>query len=157
MIYWPQSDAACGARSVEDDMERTLVLVKPDAVRRGLIGEVIGRFESRTLQIKALKMLRPTVELVERHYEAHRGKDFFDGVVRFMSSGPVVALVVAGDNAVALVRQMMGGLDPMDAAPGTIRGDLTLSTRENLVHGSDCAENAESEIAIWFEPEEILE
>ena len=137
-------------------MEQTLVLIKPDAVRRGLIGEIIRRFENRTLEIKALKILKPSKQLVEKHYEIHRGKPFFDGVVKFMSSGPVVAMVVSGDNAITLVRQMMGALDPPKAVSGTIRGDFTLSTRENLVHGSDSPESAESEIPIWFAREEIL-
>ncbi len=138
-------------------MEQTLVLIKPDAVSRGLVGEIISRFENRTIEIKALKILRPSRELVERHYEVHRGKPFFESVVEFMSSGTVVAMVLAGDNAIALVRQMMGALDPLKAQPGTIRGDYTLSTRENLVHGSDSPESAENEIAIWFNPEEILD
>jgi len=137
-------------------MERTLVLVKPDAVRRGLIGEIIRRFENRTLEIKALKIVRPSRELVERHYEIHRGKPFFEQTVNFMASGPVVAMVLEGENAIEVVRQMMGALDPLAAQPGSIRGDYALSTRENLVHGSDSVESAESEIRIWFDPEEIL-
>ncbi|MCL6629039.1 MAG: nucleoside-diphosphate kinase [Armatimonadetes bacterium] len=138
-------------------MERTLVLVKPDGVRRGLVGEIIRRFESRTLNIKALKIVKPSRELVERHYEIHRGKPFFEPTVEFMTSGPVVALILEGDNAVSIVRKMMGALDPLKAEPGTIRGDYTLSTRENLVHGSDSVERAEYEIAIWFDPDEILD
>ncbi|MGB9588008.1 MAG: nucleoside-diphosphate kinase [Armatimonadota bacterium] len=138
-------------------MERTLVLVKPDGVRRGLIGEIIRRFESRTLNIKALKIVKPSRELVERHYEIHRGKPFFEPTVEFMTSGPVVALILEGDNAVSIVRKMMGALDPLQAEPGTIRGDYTLSTRENLVHGSDSVERAKDEIAIWFDPDEILD
>lgn len=138
-------------------MEKTLVLIKPDGIKRGLIGEIIRRFENRTLEIKALKIARPSRDLVETHYAAHRGKPFFEGVVGFMSSGPVVAMVVAGDNAIAIVRRMMGALDPLKADPGTIRGDFTLSTRENLVHGSDSPETAEVEIAVWFRPEEILD
>jgi nucleoside-diphosphate kinase len=126
-------------------------------VSRGLIGEIIRRFESRTLEIKALKILKPSRELMERHYEAHRGKPFFEPTVEFMMSGPLVAAVLAGDNAIVAVRHMMGALDPLEAHPGTIRGDLTLSTRENLVHGSDSAETAEKEIAIWFSPDEVLE
>jgi len=137
-------------------MEQTLVLVKPDAVRRGLIGEIIRRFENRTLEIKALKIVRPSRELVERHYEMHRGKPFFEQTVNFMASGPVVAMVLEGENAIEVVRQMMGALDPLAAQPGSIRGDYALSTRENLVHGSDSVESAESEIRIWFDPEEIL-
>jgi len=138
-------------------VERTLVLVKPDGVRRGLVGEIIRRFESRTLNIKALKIVKPSRELVERHYEIHRGKPFFEPTVEFMTSGPVVALILEGDNAVSIVRKMMGALDPLKAEPGTIRGDYTLSTRENLVHGSDSVERAEYEIAIWFDPDEILD
>ncbi len=138
-------------------MERTLVLVKPDGVQRSLVGEIIRRFENRTLKIKALKICIPPRELVERHYEVHRGKPFFEGVVEFMSSGPVVAMVLEGENAIALVRQMMGALDPLSAQPGTIRGDYTLSTKENLVHGSDAIESAEREIAVWFAPDEVLD
>lgn len=138
-------------------MERTLVLIKPDGVRRGLVGEIIRRFESRTLNIKALKIVKPSRELVERHYEVHRGKPFFEATVEFMTSGPVVAAVFEGDNAVSIVRKMMGALDPLQAEPGTIRGDFTLSTRENLVHGSDSVERARDEIAIWFDPDEILD
>ncbi|MHB0998883.1 MAG: nucleoside-diphosphate kinase [Armatimonadota bacterium] len=137
-------------------MEQTLVLIKPDAVSRGLIGEIIRRFENRTLKIRALKILKPSRELVERHYSAHTGKPFFEGVVNFVSSGAVVAMVLEGDNAIPIVRHMMGSLDPLSAMPGTIRGDYTLIERQNLVHGSDSPESAEIEIGIWFKPEEIL-
>lgn len=137
-------------------MEQTLVLIKPDAVSRGLIGEIIGRFETRTLKIKALKIVRPSRELIERHYEVHRGKPFFEPTVEFMTSGPVVAMIIEGENAIAVVREIMGALDPLKAQPGTIRGDYTLSVRENLVHGSDSPESAEREIAVWFTPDEIL-
>ena len=137
-------------------MEQTLVLIKPDAVNRGLIGEIIRRFESRTLKIKALKILNPSKEIIERHYEVHRGKPFFDDVVAFMASGTVVAMVLEGENAIEIVREMMGALEPTEARPGTIRGDFTLSVRENLVHGSDSLESAEREIAIWFGKDEIL-
>lgn len=137
-------------------MEQTLVLIKPDAVRRGLIGEIIRRFESRTLKIKALKIIKPSRELMERHYEVHRGKPFFEPTVEFMSSGPVVAMILEGDDAIAIVRRMMGALKPLDAQPGTIRGDFTLSTQENLVHGSDSVDTAKTEIAVWFAPDEML-
>ena len=136
-------------------MEKTLVLIKPDAVERGLIGEIIRRFENKSLKIAAMKLVKPSRELVERHYEIHRGKPFFEPVINFMSSGIVVAIVLSGDNAISIVRRMMGALDPLEAEPGTIRGDFTLSTRENLVHGSDSIESAEFEIPIWFEPKEI--
>jgi len=138
-------------------MERTLVLIKPDAVGRGLIGEIILRFENRTLKTKALKIMKPSRELVERHYEVHRGRPFFQATVDFMSSGPVVAMVLEGENAIAIVRQMIGALDPLEAQPGTIRGDYTLSPKENLVHGSDSVESAVKEIGIWFSPEDILD
>ena len=138
-------------------MERTLVLVKPDGVSRGLVGEIIRRFENRTLEIKALKIIKPSKEMMEKHYEAHRGKPFFEDVVRFMSSAPVVAVVLEDENAVAIVRRMMGELDPLSAQPGTIRGDYTLRKEENLVHGSDAVESAEREIAVWFTPGEILD
>jgi len=138
-------------------MERTLVLIKPDAVSRGLVGAIIRRFESRTLKIKALKVIKPSKELVERHYEVHRGRPFFEDAVGFMSSGPVVAMVLEGENAIAIVRQMIGALDPLEAQPGTIRADYTFSTKENLVHGSDSIESAVKEIELWFAPEEILD
>ena len=136
-------------------MEQTLVLIKPDGVARGLVGEIIRRFENRTLKIKALKLIRPPRELVERHYDVHRGKPFFDSVVSFMASGPVVAMVLEGEDAVGIVRQMMGALEPLEAQPGTIRGDFTLSIQANLVHGADSLETARKEISIWFEPNEI--
>ncbi len=137
-------------------MERTLVLAKPDAVRRGLVGDIIRRLENRTLRIKALKILQPSKELAERHYEAHRGKPFFEAAVNLIASGPVVAMLLEGENAIAVTRRMIGALDPLEAESGTIRGDYTLSVLENLVHAADSAESAEKEIAIWFQPEEIL-
>lgn len=137
-------------------MERTLVLIKPDGVRRGLTGEILRRFENRMLRMKAMKMLIPSKELVERHYEIHRGKYFFDGVVSYVASGAVVAMVLEGEDAVMIVRLMMGEKEPLSALPGTIRGDYAITVRENLVHGSDSIENAEREIAIWFNTNEIL-
>jgi nucleoside-diphosphate kinase len=140
----------------ERRMDQTLVLVKPDGVRRGLVGEIIRRFENRTLAIKALKILVPERERVEQHYSVHRGKPFFDSVVEFMVSGPVVAMVLEGENAIPIVRNMMGALKPAEAQTGTIRGDYTLSVQENIVHGSDSMESAEREISVWFGKEEIL-
>lgn len=137
-------------------MEQTLVLIKPDAVRRSLIGEIIRRFENRTLKIRALKIVSPSRELIERHYEIHRGKPFFERMVGFMTSGPIVAMILEGDEAITIVRHMMGSLEPLEAQPGTIRGDYSLITKENLVHGADSLESAEREIAVWFAPEEIL-
>lgn len=137
-------------------MEQSLVLIKPDAVNRGLVGEIIRRFENRTLKLKAIKIVRPSRDIIERHYADHKGKPFYDSVVNFMSSGTVVAMVLEGDNAIPVIRQMMGALNPLSAASGTIRGDYTLSNQENLVHGSDSPESAEKEIGIWFSSEEIL-
>jgi nucleoside-diphosphate kinase len=135
--------------------ERTLVLIKPDGVARGVIGVIIERFEQRGLKILALKMLQPTKELAEEHYANHRGKDFFDGVVDFVASGPTVAAVIEGENAIALVRNMIGPLEPEEAMPGTIRGDFTTHVRRNLVHGSDGPECAAREIPIWFHDSEL--
>lgn len=131
-------------------MERTFVMIKPDGVRRKLMGEIIGRLERRNLDIVAVSMLTPTREIAEEHYSAHRGKDFFDATVEFITSGRVVAMVVEGEDAIELVRRTMGALEPVEAAPGSIRGDLTISRRENLIHGSDSAENAAREIRLWF-------
>jgi nucleoside-diphosphate kinase len=131
-------------------MERTFVMVKPDGVRRALVGEIIGRFEQRGLRLVELKLVRPSRELAEEHYGVHRGKPFFEGVVQFITSGPVVAMILEGENAVAAVRQIMGATRPLEAAPGSIRADYCLDVQENLVHGSDSAETAEAEIALWF-------
>jgi len=125
-------------------------MIKPDGVGRKLVGEIVARIERRNLDIVAMKMLTPSRKLAEQHYAVHRGKDFFDAVVDFIASGPVVAMVVEGENAIIPVRNMMGALDPEQAASGTIRGDFTISTRKNLIHGSDSAETAATEIKLWF-------
>lgn len=137
-------------------MQRTLVMIKPDGVRRGLVGECIRRFEQRGLKIVALKMVLPSRELAEKHYAVHREKPFYEELVQFITSGPVVAMVLEGPNAVPLVRTMMGALDPLQAQPGTIRGDFTCDKQMNIIHGSDSAETAAEEIALWFSPEEIV-
>jgi nucleoside-diphosphate kinase len=132
-------------------MERTFVMVKPDGVRRGLVGEIIGRFEAKGLRIAALKQLTPSRDLAEAHYAVHRGKPFFAPVVEFITSGPVVAMVLEGpEGTVDMVRLLMGKTSPLEAAPGTIRGDFASTTQENLVHGSDSLETAAAEIALWF-------
>lgn len=131
-------------------MERTFVMLKPDAIRRGLIGEIISRFERRGFAIVAMKMLAPSEKLAESHYAMHKDQPFYDGLIEFVTSGTVVAMVLEADNAVALIRQMMGSLQPDEAAPGTIRGDLTVHPQHNLIHGADCAETAQREIALWF-------
>lgn len=130
--------------------ERTLVLIKPDAVRRGLVGEVIGRIERKGLTIEAMRLRTMDVALADEHYAEHVEKAFYPPLRDFMTSGPLVALIVAGDQAIAVIRAVVGGTDGRTAAPGTVRGDLSLSNRENLVHASDSADSAKREIALWF-------
>lgn len=137
-------------------MERTLVIVKPDAVQRGLVGEILKRFEVRGLRIVAMKMMWIDRDLAERHYEVHRGKAFFKGLIDYITSGPVVVAVLEGSRAVETVRATMGATDPLVATPGTIRGDLAMEIGRNLVHGSDSLDTAEREIALFFQAGEIL-
>jgi nucleoside-diphosphate kinase len=137
-------------------MQRTLVLIKPDAVRRGLSGEIISRLEKKGLKIAAMKMLLMDKALAERHYAVHKGKPFFSGLVEFITSGPIIAAVVEGKDAVEAVRRMMGETDPLHAAPGTIRGDFGLDIEQNLIHGSDSEENARHEISLFFSGDEII-
>lgn len=138
-------------------MERTLVLLKPDAVQRRLVGRIVARFEEKGLQIVALKMLQISEELARRHYAPHEGKPFYEPLVRFMTSGPTVALVLEGKRAIEVVRRMMGPTFGPDAPPGTVRGDFAISNRFNLVHGSDSAQSAEAEVALFFTPSELVE
>ena len=138
-------------------MERTLVLIKPDAVQRGLVGEVIYRLESRGMKIVAMKLLRMDQHLAGRHYEAHVARPFFEGLVEFITSRPLIAMVLQGENAVELTRKTMGATDPLEAAPGTIRGDLASDIGRNLIHGSDSPETAQREIGLFFSPEEITD
>ena len=137
--------------------ERTLFLVKPDGVQRGLVGEIIKRVGSRGLKIAALKLMRVTPEIAERHYGEHKGKPFYQGLVDFITSSPIIAAVFEGPNAVDAVRATNGLTNPLKAAPGTIRADFGLDTGRNLVHASDSPESAAREIAIFFSSEEILE
>lgn len=137
-------------------MQQTLVLFKPDAVQRGLVGEVLSRLEKKGLKIVAVKMIWMDEALAKRHYAIHEGKPFFSGLVDFITSSPLIAAVVEAENAVELVRRAMGETDPALASPGTIRGDLALDIGHNLIHGSDSEENAEKEIALFFAREEIL-
>ena len=130
--------------------QRTLVLVKPDGVKKGLIGEIISRLERKGLTVAAMRMLQMDDALARRHYAVHDGKPFFAGLVEFITSGPIVAIVVEGDKVVEVVRKLMGETDPVKAAPGTIRGDYGLDIGENLIHGSDSEENARTEIALFF-------
>lgn len=138
-------------------MERTLVLVKPDGVQRGLVGEVIARFERKGLQLVGLRMLDVSRSLAERHYAVHAGKHFYEGLVNFITAGPVVAMALEGPDAIAIVRRVVGGTMPNEAAAGTIRGDLGISGLRNLVHASDAAETAAEELALWFEPDALLD
>jgi nucleoside-diphosphate kinase len=131
-------------------VERTLVLVKPDAIRRAFAGEIIARLEQRGLELRAARLLTVDRSLAEEHYAEHTEKPFFGELVDFITSGPTLALVVEGEGAITTVRTTMGATNPADAAPGTIRGDLSLSMPDNLVHGSDSPESAEREIGLWF-------
>lgn len=137
--------------------QRTLVLVKPDGLQRGLVGEIIRRIEARGLKLIALKLIQITPELANSHYAEHKGKPFFDGLVTFITSTPVVAMIWEGREAVTVVRTLMGSTDPLQAAPGTIRGDLALDLAMNLIHGADSPQRAEAEIDLFFAPSEIHE
>lgn len=137
-------------------MERTLVLVKPDGVQRGLIGEVICRLERRGLRLVAAKFIRVSQELAETHYAIHKGKPFYDGLIEYITSAPVMAMVWEAPNAVAAVRQTMGATRPTEAAPGSVRHDFALEVGRNLTHASDSPENGGKEVALWFEASELV-
>jgi len=136
--------------------ERTLVLIKPDAVQRGLAGDILSRFERRGLDVRAAKLLRVDRQLAERHYAEHVEKPFFGELVDFIMSAPTLALVLEGESAISVVRTTMGATNPTAAAPGTIRGDLALTMPDNLVHGSDSPESAKREIELWFADDELV-
>jgi nucleoside-diphosphate kinase len=138
-------------------MERTLVLIKPDAVQRRLAGRILARFEAKGLQLVALKMLRVSEALAREHYNDHEGKHFYEPLIRFITGGPTIALVIEGKRAIEVVRSMMGNTFGPDAAAGTLRGDFAISNRFNLVHGSDSPESAAAEIDRFFQPEELVE
>ncbi len=138
-------------------MERTLVLVKPDGVQRGLIGEVTSRLERRGLRLVAAKFMNVSKQLAETHYAIHKGKPFYDGLILYITSAPVMAMVWEGPNAVAAVRQTMGATRPTEAAPGTIRHDFALEVGRNLTHASDEPANAEKEVALWFKKDELVD
>lgn len=137
-------------------MERTFVIIKPDAVQRGLIGEIITRLERRGLRIVAMKLVQLSEEFARRHYAVHEGKPFFSGLIEFITSGPVVAMALEGNNAIEITRATMGATAPAKAAPGSIRADFGMDIGRNLVHGSDGPETAAQELALWFSPEEIV-
>jgi nucleoside-diphosphate kinase len=136
--------------------ERTLVLVKPDGVQRQLAGRIIARFEERGLKLVGLKLVKVDRDLAERHYEVHKGKPFFEGLVAFITSSPLVAMVLEGPNAIGMVRTMVGATKPTEAAPGTIRGDLAVEMGQNLIHASDAPGTALTEIGIWFRADELV-
>jgi nucleoside-diphosphate kinase len=138
-------------------MQRTLVLAKPDAVQRGLIGEIIGRFERKGLKVVGLRLLDVPRPMAEEHYAVHTGKHFYAGLVEFITSGPVAAIAIEGPDAIAVVRRMVGKTMPNEAEPGTIRGDLGVSGLRNLIHASDAIDTAEMELALWFGADAILD
>ena len=138
-------------------MQRTLIIFKPDCVQRRLVGPILARFESKGLRLAALKLIQVERTLGERHYAEHRARPFFEGLIQFITAGPVVVGVLVGDDAVAVVRRMLGKTNGAEAEPGTIRGDYSISKQNNLVHGSDSPESADREIALWFRPEELVD
>jgi len=136
-------------------IERTFVMIKPDAVQRGLVGKIVSRFEQKGIKIVAMKMVSVSKDLAEKHYGIHKGKPFFVPTVKYIISSPVVAIVLEGTNVIGMVRSMMGKTNPQDAAMGTIRGDFGQFIGRNIVHGSDGPDTAEFEINLWFKPEEL--
>lgn len=136
-------------------MERTLVLLKPDALHRRLVGDLVSRFERKGLTLVGLKMVQASKEMAEKHYEVHASRPFYQSLISFLTSGPTVAIVLEGREAIAAVRGLMGLTDGVKSAPGTIRGDYAISIQNNLVHGSDSVDNAKAEIALWFKAEEL--
>jgi nucleoside-diphosphate kinase len=143
-------------RNESTRMQQTLILLKPDCVQRRLVGAIIQRFEQKGLRLAALKLVQASRELAEKHYAVHKGKPFYESVVQFIASGPTVAMVWEGREAIQVARNLMGATDGTKAPPATIRGDFAISIQNNLVHGSDSPENAAAEIAIWFKPEELV-
>ena len=138
-------------------MQRTLILLKPDCIQRRLVGEITGRFERKGLRLVGMKLLQASRELAEKHYAVHKGKPFYDSLLKFILAGPTVAMVWEGREAVLVARTLMGVTDGTKAPPATIRGDYAISVQNNLVHGSDSPENAAMEIALWFRPEELVD
>ena len=137
-------------------MERTLIILKPDALQRGLVGKILTRFEEKGLQVVGMKLTMITEELAAKHYAPHKGKPFYEGLVRFMTSSPVVVLALQGKGVIEICRKMMGATFGFKAEPGTIRGDYGVSSSFNLIHGSDSEESAKGELALWFRPEELF-
>jgi nucleoside-diphosphate kinase len=140
----------------KEQVERTLILIKPDGVQRGLIGEIIGRIEKRGLKLAGLKLMQVSKSLAEQHYAEHKERSFFGTLVNFVTSGPLVAMAVEGPNAIAVMRKMMGSTNPQDAVQGTIRGDFALTMAYNIIHGSDGPESAARELKLFFKEEELV-
>lgn len=138
-------------------MEKTFLMVKPDGVQRGLIGEIVSRFERKGFQLVGAKLMQIPTGVAEQHYGEHKGKPFYDELVSFITSGPVFAMVWQGENVIATARQMMGATNPQDALPGTIRGDYGVTVGKNIIHGSDSLESAKREISLFFKEEELVE
>ena len=136
-------------------MERTFLAIKPDGVQRGLVGEIIGRFEAKGFKLVGMKLMTASRELAEQHYGVHKERPFFAGLVDFITSGPLVAMVWEGDGVVASARKMIGATNPLNSDPGTIRGDLAVNVGRNIIHGSDAVETAREEISLWFKDEEL--
>lgn len=137
--------------------ERTLILIKPDGVQRALIGRIVDRYEERGLRICGMKLMQADRALAEQHYDVHRDKPFFAGLIEFITSGPLVAMAIEGPNAIAVCREVNGATKPLEAKPGSIRGYWALETGKNLVHGSDSPETAARELALWFKPDELID
>jgi nucleoside-diphosphate kinase len=137
-------------------MERTLILLKPDCVHRRLVGTIVQRFELKGLRLAGMKLVQVSRTLAEQHYAVHKGKGFYESLLKFLTSGPTLALVLEGREAIAVARNLIGATDGAKAAPGTLRGDFALSVQNNLIHGSDSPENAATEVALWFKPEELI-
>ena len=145
-----------GGREEVISMERTYLMIKPDAVQRELVGEIVSRFECKGLRPVAMKLMRIPKEVAEKHYGEHKGKKFYDSLISYITSGPVLAMVWEGEDAVSVCRNIMGKTNPKESAPGTIRGDYGMQTGRNIIHGSDSPESAEREISIFFKPEELI-
>jgi nucleoside-diphosphate kinase len=137
-------------------MEKTLILLKPDCVQRRLVGTLLQRFEQKGLRLAAMKLVQPSRQLAEQHYAVHKGKPFYESLLTFLTSGPTVAVVLEGREAVQVVRDMMGKTDGAKSPPGTIRGDYGISVQNNLIHGSDSTDNAKLEMSLWFKPDELV-
>lgn len=142
---------------VENKMEKTFLMIKPDGVQRGLVGEIVKRFEAKGFKMLGMKLIQVSEELAGKHYAEHVGKPFYPGLIEYITSAPVFAMCFAGKNVVAEARKMMGSTNPADAAPGTIRGDFGQDIGRNIIHGSDSVESAEKELAVYFDPSEILD